>query len=146
MTPLRQLHEIRAVLHAHRDFMECILHSVSFTDFQTTLALTFDYIWLPDGTVRPDEDAKLLVTLKMLTVQEVDWRNAQRPLATGDAMALNWGFAEIARIEVKDDSRAAAYSGHSVGFHHMTVWREEGPWIDVVFSGLQVAEVLAEKT
>lgn len=146
MTTLRQLHEVRAILHAHRDFMECILHSASFTDFQTTLALTFDYIWLPNGTVRPDGDARLFVTLKLLCVQEVDLRNSLRPVVTTDTTTLDWGFAEIARIEVKDDSRAAAYSGHSVGFHHLTVWREEGAWIDAVFSGLEVAEVLAERT
>jgi len=141
---LQQLDEIRAVLHAHRDFTECILESATFTDFQTTLALTFDYIWLPDGTVRPDEEAKLLITLKLLVVQEVDWRNVLRPQATRDTKALNWGFAEVARIEVNDDGRAAVYSGHSVRFHHMTVWREEGPWIDVIFSRMQIAEVLVK--
>ncbi len=145
MKPLRQLHEIRAALHAYRDFMECILQSVTFTDFQTVLTLTFDYIWLSDGTVRPDEDAKLLVTLRLLAVQEVDVRNSIPQMVTGDSTVVNWGFAEIARIEVDDDSRAAVYAGHSVEFHHLRIWREEGPWIDAIFSALEVAEMLTEK-
>lgn len=141
MSSISQLHEIRALLHAHREFSECILCSMRFADFGTTLELGIDYIWQPDGSVRPDDAPRLLVVLRFLLVEEARIANTLRPIHLQEPTMLNWGFAEIARVEAGED-RASVISGERP-LHRVTVWREEGPWIVVLFSALEWHEDLA---
>lgn len=139
MTRMRELHEMRAIIHAYQDFSECIVDSIQVLDFGTTVVLSVDYIWLPDGSVRPDDGPKLTVELRARVVQEVSIQNRLNAVMMADPSALNWGFAEISRIEVNAE-QSGSNDQQALAHHRMTVWREEGPWIQIVFGELEVSE------
>jgi hypothetical protein len=137
---MRDLNDIKVQLHAYRDFTECIIDSMGWSDYGTTLTINIDYVWLPNGSVRPDDEPRLIVQLSLGLVEEVVVRNALRPAVIADPKVLNWSFAEVARVEVQDDERTQVYAKKGTPSHRLLVYREDGVWIDVVFSELVVTE------
>ncbi len=53
---MHDLSEIQALVHAYRDFAECVVESIEWSDRGTSVSITFDYIWKPDGSVRADDE------------------------------------------------------------------------------------------
>lgn len=140
---MRPLHELRALIHAYQDFSECIVDAIEISDFGTTVVLKLDYIWEPDGAVRPDVEPKLVVELRFRLVDELRINNSLKPSTLDDPSTLSWGHAEIARIEILRPNGGAEKSERAVALHRMIAWREEGPWIEMTFVELDVAEHLA---
>lgn len=140
MTTMRDLLEIQAMLHAYGDLSECVVKSIVWSDYGTTVAITFDYIWTTDGRVRGDDEERLLVELKFKLVQEFEMKNALRPSMVAEPAVINWGLNEVAQVLVRDDDRSEAYAGYPVPFHHAVLRWEGTDWIHVVFSQLEIKE------
>src|SRR4028118_1111338 len=75
---MRDTFEMASILRAYRDFSECVIDAITWADHGTTVAVTFDYPWKPDGGIRGDGEERLYVTLTFKHVQEFDMRNALR--------------------------------------------------------------------
>jgi hypothetical protein len=143
MTPYGDLHEIQALLHAFRDFAECVVTSVLWSHYGTEVTIRIVYVWETDGTVRADDKPARMVDLTCTIVQELMVHSRLSPWITADISKLNWGFGEISLITAtpKEDQPDAG-DIHVHQFHKMTLWRENGAWIEVVFSKLSMTEFL----
>lgn len=137
---MNDLEEIRAWMHAHRDFRECIVDAIDVSDFGTTVTLTIDYIWNPDGTVRPDSDDRIMVELRLHGVLALTMHNRLNAAMLADLSALNWGFAEASRLEVTRADGADGGDASSGVFHRLGVYRESGPWIEAIFRDMHAGE------
>ena len=131
---MNALHAVQALVHAYRDFSECIVDAIEWADFGTTIRLAIDYVWMPDGSVRPDADPKVIVTLAATGVDEVHLLNRLSPTQQKDMSRLNWGFAEISRVSIRNDPSLGSSS------LIVEVWRESGVWISVRCSDLIITE------
>jgi hypothetical protein len=130
-------------------FQECIIVEMRLLDYQTTLELIFDYIWAPDGTIRPNLDAEERVRLQFRLVQEIHITNALNDSQLREPEMMNWGMNEVAWVEIKDDEAyLKKYNNYSHGFHHAEIlWEgdkvlrragEKTRRIDVVFADLEI--------
>lgn len=137
---MRELSEMQALLEAYRGFSECVVKSITWRDYGTTVEIALDYIWNPDGTVRSDDEDRLLVKLRFRLVQEFSMKNALRPAVIENPSLINWSFNEIALMVVQADERSSLYAAGPATFYHAALLWETGSWIDVVFSELDVAE------
>jgi hypothetical protein len=131
---MRPLHEIQALLHAYRDFSECIIDSIEWFDFGTTVRLSVDYVWMSDGSVRPDSDPKVIVTLTAIGVEELHVRNRLSTAQRDDVSRLNWGFAEVSMVSIRDDSSSIGTAAI------LEVLRESGVWISLRCADLTILE------
>lgn len=137
----QQLRDIQAVLRKYSNFEECVVTAISCEDFGTTVAITFDYIWRADGSVRRDDEDRCAVTARFKIVQEFAMSNQLRPALLDDNMSnLDWGFAEISQLVVRDDARSARFTHPKIGFHHAMLEWERATWMDIVFAHLEVEE------
>jgi len=134
---------MQALVHAYRDFAECIVESIEWFDHGTSVGITFDYIWKPDGRVRADDEERLLVHLRFKLVQEFEMKNDLKPVVLTDESAIGWGLCEVSRVVVQDDERSRRYKGFALPSHHASLRRESGAWIDIVFGKLEVTEASA---
>jgi hypothetical protein len=137
---MRDLLQLQSLVHAYRDFAECVVKSIEWLHYGTSVAITFDYTWKPDGRLRADEEERLLVRLRFKLVQEFEICNGLTGAMLVDDSAINWGFNEVSRVVVQDDERSSKYSGFAVPMHHASLRRESGPWIDIVFGELEITE------
>lgn len=140
MTLLAGLSEIQPVLHAYRDFLECIVERIEWADFGTTVTIAFDYIWNADGSVRPDNEQRLLVSLTLHRVEEFEVSNKIPPAVLEEPSELGWSFSEVARAQIARDDRSCAYDRGGIQFCTLTILRESGPWIRIVFAEMEVSE------
>jgi hypothetical protein len=140
---MRELLEMQALVHAYRDFAECIVESIEWFDHGTSIGITFDYIWKPDGRVRADDEERLLVHLRFKLVHEFEMKNALKPAVLTDESAIGWGLCEVSRLVVQDDERSRWVQGSTIPTHHASLRREAGAWIDIVFGKLEVTEASA---
>jgi hypothetical protein len=83
------------------------------------------------------------VEVSLLLVEEMSLHNSLPKPILSDPTKLDWGFAEIARVVIEDDSRSELYLAAQVPFHHLTVKREHQDWINVVFSEMIITETEA---
>ena len=131
---MRPIQEVQALLHAYRDFSECIVHAIEWIDFGTPIRVAIDYVWMPDGAVRPDTDPKSIVTIDATGVEEVQISNRLSTAQRRDISRLNWGFAEISRVSIRNDPS-------SVGAALIIeLWRENGVWIFLRCADLTITE------
>ena len=131
---MHRIHEVQALLHAYRDFSECIVDAIEWADFGTTIRLTIDYIWMPDGSVRSDNDLKFFVTLAAHAVEEARFFNRLSTAQRSDLSRLDWGFAEISRVSIRDDESSIGATAL------LEVWRENGVWISLRCGDLAITE------
>src|SRR3712207_2932217 len=115
---MRELSEMRALIESYRGFSECVAKSITWYDHGTTIEIAIDYIWHPDGTVRGDNEDRLLVKLRFRLVQEFWMKNALRPAVIEDPSLINWSFNEIALMVVQTDERSSIYAAGSATFYH----------------------------
>lgn len=101
--------EMQALVHAYRDFSECVVEGVEWEDHSSTIAVTVDYVWTSAGTVRADEDERLWVTLRFRLVQEFEMKNELPALVVADPALLNWSHNEISRVVLTTDDRCKVY-------------------------------------
>lgn len=132
---MKEIGDIRAIIHAYKDFSECLLEALEWSNFGTTIQLQFDYIWRSDGSVRSDSSDRVIVSLSMTDVRVLEVHNPQ-PLSLS---SLNWSAAEVSWVMVSSEAENVE-SSHSVPLHRLSVRREDGPWIDIVFAELEVGE------
>lgn len=137
---MHDLLEMQSIIHAYRDFEECVLESISWSNYLTSVGVVFDYIWKPDGSVRPDHEDRVLVEITFRLVQEFEMQNALKPSVVDGPDRMNWGRNEIARLAIVDDDRTQKYSGYSVPFHHAILRWEGKTWIDIVFAQMEISE------
>lgn len=131
---MHRIHEVQALLHAYRDFSECIVDAIEWADFGTTIRLTIDYIWMPDGSVRPDNDLKFIITLAAHGVEEARFFNRLSIAQRNDLSRVDWGFAEISRVSIRDDESSPGATAL------LEVWRENGVWISLRCGDLAITE------
>lgn len=137
---MRELLEMQSIVHAYRDFEECVVESISWSDYLTSVQVLIDYVWKPDGSVRPDQEDRALVEITFSLVQEFEMHNALNPAVVDDPSMMNWGRNEIARLVIVDDDRSHKYAGYLVPFHHAILRWESKTWIDIVFAEMEISE------
>jgi hypothetical protein len=81
-------------------FDECILWDFHSTRFGYGLDLAINYIWDKDGCVRQDTLEKpLLYIFHLLGVESIRLAAGLTSDMKADPGAIEWGFAEVARVE-----------------------------------------------
>lgn len=134
---MNDLYAMRAVLSAHQDFAECVVKAIHWSDFHTVVAITFDYIWMPDGTVRPDSSDRRYVTLVFRFVREFTLTNDLRPVHLEDPEQIGWGLNELSNVTVHREP-GAERPRFSVEFYRARLNFEHRPWVEIVFAQLDV--------
>lgn len=129
---MKDISEIRAYVHAYRDFRECIVRDVRWLAFGTRIEVDVDYVWGDDGKVRGSWEKRRIITLAFCQVQDLHIMNSLTPAMIRSPSRLNWGFAEIARLTVEDQT-AKATEPLSMALHRACFWWEKGPWIELSF-------------
>lgn len=137
---MRNLVEIQSLLHAYRDFSECVVEAIAWSDFGATVTITIDYIWTSSGVVRTDYDQRVFVDLRFGLVQEFGIRNELPLTVVRDPSLLGWSHNEVSLVLVARDERSTPYKEYPLVFHHAVLRREGSPWIDVVFAELEITE------
>jgi hypothetical protein len=134
---MTKLHELQARIHAYADFAECIVEKVEWLNHGASISLALDYIWLADGSVRPDKDPKLLIAITVDGVQSAHFDNRLPPVLLDDLSRINWGFAEISRIEAV---RSENSEGDSREMIELRARRENGVWITIIGQSVSFSE------
>lgn len=92
-------------------FSECILWNFHSTRFGYGLDLAINYIWNKDGHVREDTLEKpLLYVFQLLGVESIHLVAGLTPGMKADPGAIDWGFAEVARVEACESSAGCGLS------------------------------------
>lgn len=132
--------ELRSMVHAYRDFSECIVRSFSWIGPGALIVVRIDYSWNVDGTIRAGTDSRLLIDLKFSMVQSFRFHNSLPSNVLADPRLLNWSHSEIAVLEI---DAAPPLLGSSpelpTAFRAVFAW-ESAPWIEIVFSSLEIVE------
>lgn len=124
---MRELIEIQSLLHAYRDFSECVVDGIEIHRFARSLQVKVDYVWLPSGAIRPDSSERLKVYLRFDGVRRFVIDNPGIP--QGD---LGWSHAEVALVQ--------AAAANEEGLLEVRFWFEESTWIHVVFAEMSTEE------
>ena len=129
--------QISDFLHENFDFAECIIESITFSNFQTDVTICLNFIWDPLGNVREDLDhVKKLVFLRFHLVESFTLINEWTKAMFDEPESIGWGINEIALIRVKDQkSRLGPKKFVELEF----VW-EGNRRIQIAFSELTVSE------
>ncbi|MGA7672327.1 MAG: hypothetical protein WBW04_18030 [Nitrolancea sp.] len=140
--------EIEAALRQHRQFEECLIVGVSFSEFRTQLDIDVDYTWDDAGLVRKDVDKQpLLYRLTFYPVFEFHLQNGLTAEQVTHMDHATWSWNEISKIAVQtDDATRRKYAHLNVPIHKISIlwtWNKvEAPTdkrIDIVCSSLRVS-------
>lgn len=139
---------IRRELEAYDSFEECLFEGAVLLDCGTTVELTFNYVRDDIGEIRNDVlVSPHPVVLRLEVVQGFHVSNDLTEAMLAEPARLNWGFQEIALVELEESSRflnnyEAITTAH---FHHLSVKWEGGRRIDTVFLRLGVVDMVDHK-
>lgn len=154
MPVLREAPEIRRALRRCHGFEECILVDVGWERGGETLELGFDYIHggvaealsatgtNPVGPRRGALSRPRRVGLRLSLVQEFRLYNGLNDAMLSEPERLDWGWCEIAVIELRNDELLLRHYRESpVPMLHLAVLWEGGKRrLDVVFAGLEIRD------
>jgi hypothetical protein len=86
-------------------FGECILWDFHLTHFGYGLDLAINYVWDESGRIREDVLQKpVLYAFQLLGVDSIRLVAGLTSGMKADPEMINWGFAEVARVEAFDSS------------------------------------------
>jgi hypothetical protein len=92
-------------------FDECILWDFHSTRFGYGLDLSINYIWSKDGCIRNDALEKpLLYVFQLLAVESIRLVGGLTTGMLADLGTIDWGFAEVARVEAFDSPAGCGLS------------------------------------
>lgn len=132
---------IQDFLKLHKNFSECVIETIGFEHFGTTLAIRMDYIYDSNGNIRRNLDEPNIITFAFKVVQEVHIYNGLNEIQSSNPELLNWGFNEVSRVILVEDSKLLEnYRGLSMPFFHVSFqWEGKKSHIEIVFSEFEVA-------
>ena len=105
MVIIKDIQEAKRQFGAFKDFQECIIENLVFKDYLTTVVVSVANIWTDDGQLREDLDSrKELVHLEFKGVMSLNVFNDLTPSILYQPDRINWGFNEIALVEIKQDN------------------------------------------
>ena len=142
------------LIYNHHQFQECVLTEIKWRNWGLGLDLVFNYIWPDcDGffiderghkrvklvTPRSDLDTPLFKTLSCQLVQEFSVHNYLNDQVINHPDEVDWGFSEIALVDIPDDNAfLSKYRHHRIAFHHVRVLWEGDRRIDIVCKDLAI--------
>ncbi len=98
---MKNIEEIREKLLLLNNFQECIIESIRFLKFATTIEIDFDYIWDDNKNVRKNLKDKKIITLRFELVEKFLLENIFTQ-GIDNVDFLNWSYNEIAMIKIED--------------------------------------------
>jgi hypothetical protein len=131
--------EIKSALSRFRNLFECVIESIAFSNFTTTVLVRFHNVWDEKGSKLPDlTENPHYVTLAFHSVERFALENSLTPALIEQPNLRTWGLMEVASVMVDE-----AYEPEERlrGFHRM-VFRWGGidtHRIEVVFQALEVS-------
>lgn len=132
---------IHDYLFQRNNYGECIIYSLEVMDFGTTIRIQLNYIWDSKGKVRTNLDEPLLVTMFFRLTQLLLIDNAMNQTQVLHTDELNWGFNEIALMNVVQNSNLTVNLSHlPIPYTHVALMWESNRRIDIVFSEFEVQE------
>ena len=79
------------LLDRYQHFQECVILDVVFSHYQSTLAITLDYIWQAHGIFREDLSTPKIVQVVFRLVQEARFVNSLHDSLLEEPERMNWG-------------------------------------------------------
>lgn len=138
MESLNELSTLRAQAHAYRDFEECVVVGLQWLDWGTSLSVHLDFVWQDDGSVRPQDANRRIVSIRFSGVSEFRVVNDLTDEMVGETPLLKWGFGEIACLQLE---RGAPGRTRLTLPSYRALFRREGyTWFEVVFVQWQMSE------
>jgi hypothetical protein len=101
-------------------FGECIIWDFHSTRFTYGLDLAINYVWDEAGRVREDTLEKpLLYVFQLLGVEAIRLTADLTSGMKADPGMINWGFAEVARVEAFESAAGCGLSIRWEGARHL---------------------------
>lgn len=135
--------DLRATLHAYRDFQECIVADFRWLHHGTVVEVDMDYIWGTDGSVREDDAPRLFVTIRTESVLDLRVQNRLNTAQVENPSRINWGSNEVSSV-VAEAAPGAEFGHPEIPLYKLTWWWETGPWIEIVCAGIRFEERFGE--
>ena len=140
--------EIKEMLSKYRFFGECIIEEFRWTNFGTSLVVVFNYIFDAQGRIRKNLSTPLLVAMQFDCMQRLYINNGIRDSLCQEIERINWGWAEVAGVDVDDHSPLlATYVGWTMRFHSVTFsWEGKTDHkIRVVFARMSIKPISVDE-
>ncbi len=102
--------EIKNKLKEYNNFQECIIEDIVFSDFGTSVSISFDYIWINEKELRKNLDEKHIVTLKFFLVNKFLMENELSKVLVDSPNSMNWGINEISKINIIESVNKMFYT------------------------------------
>jgi hypothetical protein len=93
--------EVCNKLKVYNNFQECIIEDILFTEFGTSVEITFNNIWSNAKEIRKDIDKKQIVKIKFFFVNKFLIENN---LSRDFVNMINWGINEVSIIKLIERS------------------------------------------
>lgn len=93
--------EVYNKLREYNNFQECIIEDIFFTEYGTSVEITFNNIWSNVKEIRKNIDKKQIVKIKFFIVNKFLIENN---LSEDFINRLNWGFNEISILKFIETS------------------------------------------
>lgn len=104
-------HLLNEKLRSLRFFAECILWDFHSTRFTYGLDLSINYVWDEVGCVREGTLEKpLLYVFQLLGLESIHLTADLTLAMKSDPGMINWGFAEVARVEAFESAAGCGLS------------------------------------
>lgn len=124
------LHQVRASLHAYRDFEDCIVRDICWLAPGFKMAVDVEYIWNPNDSIRSDDDGARIVTLDFEAVQEFRIRNAFNEAQLSTPRQIDWGHCEISVVEVEHSQKYPMLEGR-LKCLKTVFWKERDRFLEI---------------
>lgn len=99
--------EVAVRLREWRNFEECLLHEVRWTNGLYAADVVFNYVWDSSGRVRENVLEELvLVTLRVVGVERLLFVGSLTDGMKREPQSIDWGLSEVAGVRAnqeKDD-------------------------------------------
>jgi len=143
---IQTITQIQAFLQKHFEFAECIIESIVFSKYATSVTICVNSIWDSSGNVREDLNRKRqIVVMEFQLVKTFTLINDWTTSMIEEPEAIGWGLNEIALVR----SLPPESQSEPVDFVKVEFLWEGNRRIEVVFCGLDVTErdeVVIERT
>ncbi len=136
---MSELAVLRAQLHAHRDFDECVVVDVRWLDWGTALKVDLDFVWHDDGSIRSERDNRRIVSIHFAGVSALNLLNDLTDAMATPGAPKGWSFGEIACLRVEHSTRQASARLTLPSFR-ASFLREGYTWMEIVFTNWEFSE------
>jgi hypothetical protein len=132
--------QIEKLLDSYHSLSECVIETISLSDYGTTVEVVFNYIWDEEGNVRGDLERPKELVLRFRIVQEFHLANALNAYMCEFPREINWGLNEISRAALLSDDSLNRYGSLPIPFQHMVFYWEGERRLDIIFSELEILQ------